>query len=86
MNLFNYLSTISRLWNNEDGTGFARFISINGNHSRNSNLHVNNPDEAVGRMISSPIVGEVIVNHLKVISFLNCDRKLYFEVQVVEKF
>ena len=74
MNLFNYLATINRLWNNEDGS-VAKFVSINGNHAKNPNLWVNNPQEGVSRVIQSPILAEVLINHLKVISYLNCDRK-----------
>ena len=82
MNLFNYLSTINRLWNNEDGS-VAKFVSINGNHAKNPNLWVNNPQEGVSRVIQSPILAEVLVNHLKVISYLNCDRKSFKFVLVL---
>ncbi|CRK98791.1 CLUMA_CG012121, isoform A [Clunio marinus] len=70
MNLYNYLSTVNRLWNNEDGNGVSRFITINGNHSTNVNLHVENPDAAVERTIPTPL-DEIISCHIKVLFYLH---------------
>lgn len=75
MNLYSYLSTVNRLWNNEDGTGVARFISLSGNHAVNPNLHIENPESAVARAIAAPL-DEVIVCHLKVLFYLHDTRKL----------
>lgn len=76
MNLYSYLSTVNRLWNNEDGSGVARFIALNGNHAANPNLHIENPDSAVARGIPAPL-DEVISCHLKVLFYLHDNRKLH---------
>lgn len=70
MNLFNYLSTVNRLWSGEDGAGVARFVSIFGNHAANPNLQVENPDAAVERAIGSPL-DEVVIAHLRVLFYLD---------------
>jgi nuclear mRNA export protein PCID2/THP1 len=74
MNLYSYLSTINRLWNNEDGFGVARFITLGGNHAKNPNLHTDKPEDPVSRTIASPL-DEVISFHLKVLYNLHSDRK-----------
>lgn len=74
MNLYNYLSTVHRLWNNEDGVGVARFITFSGNHAKVPNLHVRNPDDQVARTIQSPL-DEVVSTHLKVLFHLYSDRE-----------
>jgi nuclear mRNA export protein PCID2/THP1 len=74
MNLYNYLSTVNRLWNNEDGSGISRFVSVGGNHAAYSNLHVDSPESAVERAIPSPL-DEVISNHIKVLFYLHDNRK-----------
>lgn len=70
MNLYSFLSTLNRLWNNEDGTGVAKFLTINGKHSSNPNLHVENPESAVERNIPSPL-DEVVSAHIKVLFYLH---------------
>jgi hypothetical protein len=75
MNLYNYLSTVNRLWGNEDGVGVARFVTMRGNHASNPNLHVETPENAVERAIASPLA-EVIIYHLKVLFHLHDDRKI----------
>lgn len=75
MNLYSYLSTVNRLWNNEDGNGVARFIALNGNHASNANLQVEHPDMAIERSsIPSPL-DEVINSHIKVLFYIHSDRK-----------
>jgi nuclear mRNA export protein PCID2/THP1 len=74
MNLYNYLSTINRLWNNEDGVGVARFITLSGNHAKNPNLHTDKPDEPVSRAIEPPL-DEVVSFHLKVLYNLHSERE-----------
>lgn len=74
MNLFSYLSTINRLWGNEDGSGVARFLTLGANHSSNTNLHIENPETVVERSISVPL-DEVISAHLKVLFYLHDNRK-----------
>lgn len=80
MNLYNYLSTVNRLWNNEDGTGVSRFITLSGNHASNPNLHIENPDTAVERALVSPL-DEVVSSHLKVLFYLYENRKKHAVVQ-----
>lgn len=74
MNLYNYLSTINRFWSNGDGGAIAKLISINGNHTTNANFHIEHPENAVERGLPQPI-DEVVIYHLKVLFYLNCDRK-----------
>lgn len=74
MNLYSYLSTVNRLWGNEDGTGVARFVTLNGNHAANPNMYVENPESSVERSIGSPL-DEVIIAHIKVLFYLHTDRK-----------
>lgn len=74
MNLFNYLSTISRFWNNNDGSAVAKLISINGNHVNNPNLQNEYPENAIERALVAPI-DEVVCYHIKVLFFLSCERK-----------
>lgn len=73
MNLYSYLSTVNRLWSNEDGTGVARFLTISGNHAANTNLHVENPESAVERSIPAPL-DEVVSAHIKVLYYLHDNR------------
>lgn len=74
MNFYSYLSTISRLWSNRDGIGVARFVTLSGNHASNPNLHIENPESSVERSIESPL-DEVIIAHIKVLYYLNENRK-----------
>lgn len=74
MNFYNYLSTVNRLWNNDDGMGVARFITLSGNHASNPNLFVENPESGVARAIASPL-DEVVVYHIKVLFYLHDNRK-----------
>jgi hypothetical protein len=70
MNLFQYLTTIGRLWNNGDGSTIAKFISLSGNHTSNKNLHVENSESAVERQLDSPI-DEVVNTHLKTLFYMH---------------
>lgn len=83
MNLYNYLSTVNRLWSGEDGAGVARFVSFFSNHASNPNLHVENPDAAVERSIPSPL-DEVIIAHLRVLFYLD-SRKIEFVNIILQK-
>ena len=74
MNFFNYLTTINRLWNNCDGHAVSRFLSLDGNHISIPNLHIENPEGVVERHIDSPL-DEVIICHIKVLFYLNENRK-----------
>lgn len=74
MNLHNYLTTVSRFWNNYDGGGVAKLISINGNHVNNTNLQVEYPENAIERVLGAPI-DEVVCYHIKVLFYLSCERK-----------
>lgn len=74
MNLYSYLSTVNRLWGNEDGLAIARFLSISGNHAANPNLHVENPENAVVRSLPSPL-DEVVSAHIKVLFYMHDIRK-----------
>jgi len=76
MNLYAYLTALNRLWNNDDGGGVSRFLSIYGNHSSNPNLHIENPDSAVERQIGAPL-DEVVATHLRVLFYLHDNRKLW---------
>lgn len=76
MNLYNYLNTVNRLWNNSDGYAVSKFLSLNGNHVGNTNLHLEN---AVVRQIEPPL-DEVIYSHLKVLYYLHLSRK-YIKLQ-----
>jgi nuclear mRNA export protein PCID2/THP1 len=75
MNLYNYLQTVQRLWHNGDGNGVARFLTLNGNHVSQPNLHIENPENAVERQIQSPLE-EVVSSHIKVLFYLHQNRKL----------
>lgn len=75
MNLHSYLSTVNRLWGNEDGNGVSRFMSLHGNHAGNPNLHVEYPDSAVERALPAPL-DEVISAHIRVLFYLYDERKL----------
>lgn len=70
MNLYTYLSTVNRLWNNEDGSSVARFITLGGNHTANPNLHIEHPDSATEKALASPL-DEVICCHIKVLFYLH---------------
>ena len=74
MNLYNYLQTIHRLWNNCDGSGVARFLTLSGKHISNQNLHIEHPENAVERQIDSPME-EVISSHIKVLYYLHQNRE-----------
>jgi hypothetical protein len=74
MNLFQYLSTVARLWNNGDGPTIARFISLSGNHVTNKSLHVENSESVVERHLESPI-DEVVNTHLKTLYYMHEARK-----------
>jgi hypothetical protein len=73
MNLFAYLNTVKRLWNNADG-GVARFVSLSGNHVPNTNLHLENPEGIVSRHIEAPLE-DILVAHLKVLFYLHQERE-----------
>lgn len=76
MNFNNYISTINRLWNNDDGVGVARFITLSGNHAKMSNLQLRNFDEStVSRTLVTPL-DDIVINHIKVLFYLYSDRKL----------
>lgn len=74
MNLYTYLSTVSRLWNNGDGNGVSRFLTLQGNHVANQNLHVEDPEPIVRRSIEDPL-DEVVTAHIRVLYHLYDDRK-----------
>lgn len=76
MNLFQYLSTIQRLWNNYDGAGVSKFISLSGNHASNKNLHVENPEITIERQLE-PLIDEVVLFHLKTLYYLHDTRKSF---------
>lgn len=75
MDFYNYLSTLNRLWGNEDGNGVSRFITIRGKHASNTHLHVENPESAVERSIGAPF-DDVVSAHIKVLFYLHDDRKI----------
>jgi hypothetical protein len=75
MNLYQYLNAVWRLWNNYDGSGVAKFISLTGNHTTNRNLHLDNPENAIERVMEPPL-DEVLNSHLKVLFCLHDNRKL----------
>lgn len=69
-NLYQYLNAVSRLWNNCDGAGVSKFISLSGNHTTNRNLHTENPENAIERVIEPPL-DEVLNSHLKTLFYIN---------------
>lgn len=77
MSLYQYLNAVSRLWNNDDGTGVSKFISLSGNHTENRNLHLESPENAIERVIEAPL-DEVLNSHLKVLFHLHDNRKLIY--------
>jgi nuclear mRNA export protein PCID2/THP1 len=74
MDFYNYLATLNRLWNNEDGQGVSRFITIRGKHASNPHLYVANPEPAVDRSIHVPL-NDVVSAHIKVLFYLHENRK-----------
>lgn len=74
MNLFQYLTTVNRLWDNGDGSGVSRFISLSGNHVTNRSLHVENPESLVERHVEPPL-DEVVNLHIKVLYYMHETRK-----------
>lgn len=76
MNLYNYLQTIQRLWNNGDGSGVARFLTLSGKHISHQNLHIEHPENAVERQIESPLE-EVVSSHIKVLYYLHQNREFF---------
>ncbi|KAG5684489.1 hypothetical protein PVAND_013720 [Polypedilum vanderplanki] len=70
MNLFQYLTTIERFWNNGEGTALARLINISGSHASNKSLHVENCESMIERHLEPP-VDEVINTHLKTLYYLH---------------
>ena len=75
VNLYQYLNAVWRLWNNFDGSGVSKFLSLNGNHIKNRNLQLENPESSIERVMEPPLA-EVISCHLKVLFYLNESRKL----------
>jgi hypothetical protein len=74
MNLYQYLNTISRLWNNYDGVGISKFVSLNGNHVNNPNLHTDSSESQIERHLESPL-DEIVNAHLRVLFYTNESRK-----------
>ena len=74
MNLYQYLNAIGRLWNNGDGSGVSKFISLSGNHFSNRNLHLESPEGMIERHIDPPL-DEVVNAHLKVLFYIHETRK-----------
>lgn len=75
MNLYQYLNAVGRLWNNCDGSAVSKFISLSSNHTNNRNLHLENPESSIERVMDPPL-DEVISCHLKVLFYLKDSRKL----------
>lgn len=75
MNLYAYLQTLNRYWNNGDGSGVAKLLSMNGNHTNNPAIHVEHPEDTIERVLTSPI-DEVVCYHIQVLFYLNSERKL----------
>lgn len=75
MSLYQYLNAVWRLWNNYDGSGVSKFISLSGNHTTNRNLHLESPENAIERIIEPPL-DEVLNSHIKVLFYLHDNRKL----------
>lgn len=82
MNLYQYLNAVSRLWNNYDGSGVSKFISLSGNHITNRNLQLESPESAIERIMEPPL-DEVINSHLKVLFHLHDSRKLKWSMVIV---
>ncbi|TMW44117.1 hypothetical protein DOY81_010803 [Sarcophaga bullata] len=76
--LKNYLSNVHRAWTNGDGDQLASFISLKDKHIMNRNLYVQNPENAVGRILESPI-DEIICAHLKVLYYLWLEPKDFMQ-------
>lgn len=82
MNLYQYLNAVWRLWNNFDGSGVSKFISLSGNHTKNRNLQLENPESSIERVMEPPL-DEVISCHLKVLFYLHESRKLTILVLLI---
>lgn len=72
--LNNYLSSVHRAWTNGDGEVLASYISLKDKHIMNSNLYLQNPENAVNRLLESPI-DEIVSAHIKVLYYLWLERK-----------
>lgn len=72
--LNNYLSSVHRAWTNGDGDILGCYISLKDKHIMNRNLYVQNPENAVGRLLESPI-DEIVCAHIKVLYYLSLERK-----------
>ena len=87
MNLIHYLNTVSRLWNTGDGSAVSKFLSLNGNHVPNRNLHVEDAENLIIRQVRPPL-DEVVNTHLKVLYYIHDTRKLLnlhnFTVMVIK--
>lgn len=74
MNLYQYLNTIKRLWDNNDGEALSKFISLSGNHAENRNLLIENPELMIERELRPPL-DEVVNFHLKALYYKHEARK-----------
>lgn len=70
-----YLNAIQRTWQAQDGTLVATFLSLRDKHALNPNLHVENAENMVDRILNPPI-DEVALEHIKVLHYLSRSRKL----------
>lgn len=72
-----YLNAIQRTWDAQDGNLTAQFISLRDRHAGNSSLQVENADNLIDRILSSPI-DEIVSSHVKVLYHLSAERKSIF--------
>lgn len=70
-----YLNAVQRTWAAQDGHLVATFLSLRDRHATNPNLHVENLDQLVERIVVSPI-NEIVSAHIKVLYCLTSHRKL----------
>ncbi|XP_037938673.1 PCI domain-containing protein 2 homolog [Teleopsis dalmanni] len=73
-----YLSGISRCWTATDGASLASFLSLKDKHIMNSNLCLQNPENAVEKVLDSPI-DELVCTHLKVLYYLDIEPRNFME-------
>lgn len=71
-----YLAGVQRAWNAQDGALLASLVTLQGRHVSSPCLQLEMPDNMVERMLDQPI-DEIVCNHLKVLYYLTCSRKLF---------
>lgn len=69
-----YVNAIQRTWDAQDGHLTGQLISLRDRHATNRNLHVENADNLIERILGPP-VDEIVSSHVKVLYHLSAERK-----------